>query len=510
MPGHLRVLLGDLGRLLHVPALLAVPALVVGAAFGEWFVLPGLGAMAVVSLALGQGLYRGCRFAPGEDPPSVGSSRALAVVALAWVLIAAMAALPFWMLPLAAEWFGAALSPTTLAYGDPVNAFFEAMSGLTSAGLSVAADAAELPRSVQFWRSWLEWIGGIGLVLVALPLIETTEDAYDLYGAELNVDTLQDNTDHTVPWIWIIYGGYTALSFGLFWVLGMPTWEALNHAMTGLATGGFSVTSDSFISYDADLKLAAVFAMTLGGMSFLTHYRLLVARAWGNAIGDVQTRWLFALLTIGTVMLLLINRRFEGDWLPVDTLFQWTSALTTCGFNSVEVGAWSGAALFLLVIGMFVGSAAGSTGGGIKVRRLALLTRAVGWRLRGLDDEDQEPFEFGGHEWGAAEALEALQKAAVIAALFVAALLLGTLALFVFVGDAHSTRDLLFEAASALGAVGLSAGVTGPDLDVGGRLVLTALMWVGRLEILAAIALLITLMHPLTTSPAKEAMPEKD
>ncbi len=490
MNGPLRVHLCDLGQLLQVPGLLALPALAVGAAWGEWFALPGLAVMGAVSFALGWGLHRSCRFAPDDEVPAVLSSHALAVVALAWLLIAAFAAVPFWAVTLA----DTPLSATTVAFADPVNALFESMSGLTSAGLSVAADASELPRTLQFWRSWLEWTGGIGLVLVALTVIETTQDAYDLYGTELNIDTLQENTDHTVRWIWVIYTAYTVLGAGLFWALGMPAWEALNHAMTGLATGGFSVTSDSFVGYGADLKLAAMLVMILGGVSFLTHYRLLVARAWGKAERDIQTRWLFGLLVGGTVALLLVNRRAEGEWLVVDSLFQWTSALMTCGFNSVEVEAWSGAAVFLLVAAMFVGSAAGSTGGGIKIRRLALLVRAVGWRLRGIDDALDEPFEFGGSEWDASEAGTELRKASVVLFLFFAALALGTLALLVLVGDAFSVRDLLFEAASALGAVGLSVGVTGPDLAPAARLVLIGLMWAGRLEILAVLVLALTFM----------------
>ena len=365
------------------------------------------------------------------------------------------------------------------------------MSGLTSAGLSVASDASELPRTLQFWRSWLEWVGGIGLVLAVLPLVETTEDAYDLYGSELNVDTLESETDQTVRWIWGIYVGYTALGVGLFWALGMPIWEALNHAMTGMATGGFSVTSDSFRSYSPALKLAAVFVMTLGAMSFLTHYRLVARRDWRKVAHDAQTRWLFALLIGGFALLLLINRQFEGAWLPVDTLFQWASALGTCGFNSVELSAWSSAALFFLVIAMFVGAAAGSTGGGLKVQRLAILVRSVGWRLRGMDTAGDQPLLPDAPTYDE-DRLRQLQKAVVILVLFLITLALGVIGLFVFTGDAHSVRDLLFEATSALGAVGLSAGVTSPDLPAGARFVLIVLMWAGRLEVLAVLALLLS------------------
>lgn len=485
MNGQLRVHLCDLGQLLQVPGALALVALAVGAAWGEWFALPGFGALALVSIGVGQGLYRSCRFTPDDEVPEVDSSRALAGVALAWALVAGLAAVPFWAVTLTDP----APSPTAAAFGDPLNALFEAMSGLTSTGLSVAADPSELPRTLQFWRSLLEWVGGIGIVLVALPLVHPAEDPYDLFSAEINADAFHEKTDHMVRSIWVIYAAFTVFGVALFGVLGMPAWEALNHAMTGIATGGFAVTSDSFAGYSAPLQLAGAFLMMLGAVSFLTHFRLLVERSWREAMRDVQPRALLATLVAGGGALLLANRVREGEWLVVDSVFQWASALATGGFNTVPVGEWGGAALLLLTVAMLVGAAAGSTGGGIKLRRIALLARATTWRLRALDDPAPEDFEFGPDTWDRAEALKRVQKAAVLAALFVATFALGTIALAVLVGDAHSVRDLAFEAASALGSVGLSSGVTGPDLSWGARLVLIGLMWAGRLEILAVLVL---------------------
>ena len=488
MTGEHRVHLCDLGRLLHVPGALALVALVVAALWGEWFALPGFGALAVLSIGAGQTLYRSCRFEPDAEIPEVRSSRALALVALAWALFAAMAAIPFWMVAVA--------SPAMAEFRDPLNALFEAMSGLTSTGLSVAVDASELPRSVQFWRSLLEWVGGIGIVLVALPLVNPAEDPYDLYSAEINADEFHEQTDQMVTRIWQIYAAFTVFGIALFAALGMPLWEALNHAMTGIATGGFSVTSDSFSGYSEPLQLAGAFLMVLGAFSFLTHFRILVDRSWRESARDIQPRALLVLLVAGSLALLLANRVREGEWLVVDSIFQWCSALATGGFNTVPVGEWGGAALLLLTGAMLMGAAAGSTGGGIKVGRVALLVRAIAWRLRALDDPAPEDFEFGGKTWDRAEAMKRVQKAAVVMALFVGTFALGTVALAVVVGGAHSARDLAFEAASALGSVGLSAGVTGPDLAWGARLVLIVLMWVGRLEILAVLVLATVFLDP--------------
>ena len=260
----------DFGLVLLAPGALAVTAAVVAVVAGEAFALPGFALTAVLSGALGGGLVAAGRRQRG------GPSSSAPLMAAAWLAAAALAAVPF-------VWAGMAdgVSETTAAFADPVNALFESMSGLTSTGLTVASDASALPRSLQWWRSVLQWAGAIGVLYLAVGLADPGA-AYDDHGGlsdEMSVDALSGR--HAVRDVWAVYSAYTVASVAAFWAAGMPAWEALNHGLTGIATGGFTVTSDSFQSYGTGVKLVGVVVMVLGSVSFVLHYLALVRRQLG-------------------------------------------------------------------------------------------------------------------------------------------------------------------------------------------------------------------------------------
>ena len=502
-----RVLLHDVGLMMQVPGALALPALVVAVLAREWFLVPGF--LAVVVLGGGGGwLLRRVKVGEAEKNGDEGRSSRLsrAVVALAWLVAALLAALPFY----AAALVGAALtpgtltplsptplSPTTAAFGDFANAFFEAMSGITVTGLTMARDSSDLPRTLQWWRSSLQWLGGIGLVFLALPLANSGEDPFAEHsgelGTELNTDLLGEQGARAAPLVWGIYVSYTALAVLGFWGAGMPLWEALNHGMTGISTGGFAVTGESFRAYGAPVKLVGVVVILLGTVSFSVHFALVFGRRWRLLYKNIQMVALWCFLAAGFLVLLLVNWREEGSWLWIDSLFLWVSALGTCGFYTVDLPSWSPAALFLLVLGMFIGGASGSTTGGVKLGRAALLFKSVLWRMQGLVTEDEPSYHFGG-DLEKTEVYRRAHHAGVILTLFLTALFVGTLALLLLEGHRFTPLQLLFEAASALGNTGLSMGVADPDLSTPAKLVLAALMWVGRLEVLAVLLLIAGLL----------------
>ena len=372
------------------------------------------------------------------------------------------------------------------------------MSGLTSTGLTVAQDASNLPsvapvvaldaRVGRWGSAWCSWRSRSS---------NRTPSRSPLYTTEINVDELAEKHDNPVRSLWIVYGGLTIFSIGLLWLAGMPLWEALNHGLTGIATGGFTVTSDSFRSYAPVVKSAGIVVIILGAIDFVVHVKVFL-RGQGRQLGrDTQTVALWIALVAGGLFLTGINRIWEEDWLVLDSLFQWVSALGTCGFNSVQVSSWGSPALLLLVAGMFVGAAAGSTGGGIKLRRAALLLKGVVWQVRERDDRTERRHRFGGEELDEEKAFRLLRQASVLATLFLLSLFLGTLALLLLIGERYTLMELLFEAASALGSVGLSAGVTGPDTPAPAKAVLITLMWLGRLEVMAVLVIFAELLTPL-------------
>jgi trk system potassium uptake protein TrkH len=175
------------------------------------------------------------------------------------------------------------------------------------------------------------------------------------------------------------------------------------------------------------------------------------------------------------------------------SVFQWTSALCTAGFQSVDLASWSEGARLLLVVAMVLGGAAGSTCGGIKLSRVYLLYKGVVWRFRriGLSRHEILRRELDGHGIPPQRAVRAVEDAAMLAVAWMVVLLLGTLVLLHHAPPGTPAGSVLLEAASAQGNVGLSSGLTGPEMPAGGKIVLMVLMWAGRLEILPAMVLLV-------------------
>lgn len=456
---RLRTAAHDVGVVLAVPTGLALTGLAVALAAGEPAAALGFGGLAVGGGLLSGGLVVGLRGERqwGERVLLTRGAVARPVMAVAWLAASLLAAIPF----LAA---GAAegATPATAVYGDPLNAWFESMSGLTSTGLTVTPDASRIPRSLQWWRSLLQWVGGIGILYVALGLAPDARDGS--HGSELDTEMSTDygGGESHVGRIWGLYVAYTVVSGMAFWAVGMPLWEAVNHSMTAIATGGFDVTGDSLASYGRAVHAVAAVTVVLGAISFKVHAAVLLRGRPGALLRDAQSRLLAAMLVVGVGVLALATR---GDGVALaDAAFQWTSALTTVGFSTEDVAPYGAVALGVLLAGMVVGGASGSTAGGLKQRRAVALLR----RLAGRD---------------APRAARALRQLGRVAA----ALAVG--AGVIVAASGAAPLDAMFEAASALGTVGLSVGVTAPDLAAPARLALIALMWLGRLEIAAVLAL---------------------
>lgn len=458
MPLPLRPIAHDVGLVLLVPAGLALTGLGVALGAGEPAAALGFGMTAVGGGGIGGALVYGLRAERGQSALLARRTHAPSVMALAWLSAALLAAVPFAVVGLAGD--GAA----TRVFADPVNALFESMSGLTSTGLTVSSDPSALPHALQWWRSILQWVGGIGILYFALALLPPEHDGTHM--PELGEEMSTRGKGAHLLAIWGIYAGYTVLATLAFWAVGMPLWEAVNHGLTGIATGGFSVTADSFASYDRSIHLVGGFVMLLGAVSFGVHYAVLLRGRYGQIFRDEQNR-LMALLLIGGGLLLALAVGVAGQEIPLaDVAFQWASALLTAGFSTDYVAHWGPWPLLLLILGMFIGGASGSTAGGLKQRRAVHLVRG----LLGTERASR-----------LAPALyQPLRLALTLA--------VGT-ALLVLLGGV-GWYDALFEATSALSTVGLSVGVTGADLPTGGRLVLVGLMWAGRLEVAAVMALL--------------------
>ncbi|MEO0841782.1 MAG: TrkH family potassium uptake protein [Cyanobacteria bacterium J06643_5] len=486
MNSYTKTILRDIGLFLHVPGIMALLSIPICLVWGEYYAILPFLICGIAPLIIGQLLFR--LFSKGAEESKI--RHAMITVALCWLIVPIFGAIPIFMI---ASNLSASpeTSQTMLNFQNPWNALFEAFSGFTSTGLSVAVRASQLPYSLQWWRSFMEWIGGVGVIVLIISLLEPTTDAYQLYSSEGRDKRIASSVQATARRIWWIYLIYTIGSIFIFRIAGMPWWEALNHGMAGMSTGGFSVKDDSIGSYSSIIKMAVIPTMIIGAISFPVHHKLLTKGRLSALWSDNQHQALWFLLASGIGFLALINYSYLDSRLWLDTVFQWASALGTCGFNSTKIGEWNDSAKLLLTLAMIVGGTAGSTVGGFKLNRLVCLCKGAVWRLRRitLTSNQEISYKLDGKFVNETESYRRIEAAAILGFLWIVVLTIGVFILLQLNLPDYSLSDVLFEAASALGSVGLSVGVTSPELHWLGKLVLIVFMWMGRLEIIPVLIL---------------------
>ncbi|WP_440991142.1 TrkH family potassium uptake protein [Haloarchaeobius baliensis] len=531
----LAVILRDVGTLLLMQAGLLSVTVVVALGFGEF--APALGFLLAGGVAAGVG--KSCRrlFADAPDPKM---KHGMVIAASGWFATAVFGGLAFflvaWLTPVAtmagyvpasAGWepvtvAGATSRSSLLYFRNPLHALFESMSGWTGSGLTMAAHEPSLPRSVQWWRSLIQYVGGVGVIVLTVTILSRPgSGSYALYRSEAREEKIHPSVVSTVRTVWKIFVGYTLLSIAvlflaLWWSQDLPLfetfWQALNHAMTALSTGGFSVTDNSMETYNSPLVETVLLpVMTLGAVAFPIHYAVLSNGEWSELYEDVQTRWLFLLLGGGIVALsaqnALVGLVPEGygatvaSPVPVlstaeldairDGTFQWVSALSCTGFQSSPIGRWSDGGKLLLAGAMTMGGAAGSTVGGIKIIRGYTVSKGIQWQFSRvfLPQSAVVSTVIDGRRLDADAMNREFAEAAIVSLLWVILLLASSLVLVNLTGPDFGYADALFEVASAQGNVGLSTGITGPEMPAVAEVLFLFNMWIGRLEIIPVLVL---------------------
>lgn len=484
------LVLKDLGVLLHVPAAMALLSIPVCLAWGEAYAVPAFLWTASVPLALGQLLFWSFR----RQAEETYLGQAMFVAALGWILVPLAGALPFVQVADAAVALGDA-APTVVTFTEPWNALFEAFSGFTGTGLTVADRPSRLPHCLQWWRSFTEWVGGVGVIVLMLSILRPRVGISYLYSSEARTEKIFPTVSHTVRTIWWIYLLYTAGAVLALGLAGMPWWEALNHGMTGISTGGFTVTDDSFAGYSPLLKSLGLLILVLGAVSFSAHYALLGERRISALWGDSQHRLLWASIPVGAALLAAENAWRFPEIELIDSLFQWVSASTTGGFQSAAPGQWSPTAMLLLTLAMMIGGTAGSTAGGLKLVRMCTLYKGLVWRVRRINRSPHQVlrYQMDGEPLSEDDAYQRVEGAGILTVLWPAVMSVVIVVLLHVDLRGHGLEDVIFEAASAQSNVGLSSGVTHPALPWPGKLALILSMWIGRLEIIPVIILLASL-----------------
>lgn len=506
MNGGLRIVLSDLGRMLRALSVMMFVSLSVPLLWGEYYTIPALFLAGLITLGIGTLLSRQDN-GDGEKP---GKLHGMIIAAAGWFLVALFGALPFlftaWTIHLDPGLLGqseSAASPTIEAFRDPLNSVFESMSGFTGTGLTMTDHENELPHTLQWWRSFTQWIGGVGVIVLTTAILSRPgSGSLTLYESEARQQKIHPSIVTTVRTIWWIFVLFTFVSIALLWLVGMPLWDAINHGMTALATGGYSVTDNSIATYGSVLiESVLVPIMILGSIAFPVHY-LILQGDLRNFYRDLQTRWVFVFSGVGVLVLtaLLVHSGTYGSVAEAARfgVFQFVSAATCTGFGSADLGSgWSSLALLTVSVGMFVGGAAGSTAGGIKLIRLLTLGKGMVHQVTSVfyPQSAIRRFEIDGRVLSAAERSREFEEAAIIALLWIVFLTVGLVGLLILLPEETSLASVIFEIASTQGNVGLSTGITGPSLPSLAKLLMIFNMWIGRLEIIPVLVLLRVLLR---------------
>ena len=415
----------------------------------------------------------------GRGEPTIREG--FAVVSLAWVLLAVFGALPF-------HYSG--------HFGSFVDSLFESMSGFTTTGASILVSPQDLPRGIGLWRCFMQWIGGLGIVLFGLAILPMLgAGGMHLFKAEIPGPTSEKITPRlkdTAKSLWIIYAALTALEALLLWAGGMTFYDAWAHSFTTMATGGFSTKNASIGFYDsATIDLVVTLFMFLAGINFALYYHAVSRRSPAPIWKDSEWRLYAgiagsaALVFFG--LLWLHDGQAPGGAL-VDSLFQTASILTTTGFATADFDLWHPLARVGLLGLMLVGGMAGSTGGGMKVVRVGVLFSHARQSLRKMIQPRSVTVVRAGRKGVPVDLLQLILGFAVLYALLLVA---GT----VILSACGHGFEMSFSASLAcLSNIGPGLGEVGPagnfaGVHAVGKVALTALMLLGRLEVYTVLVL---------------------
>lgn len=470
-----RTVLRVFGALLMLESAAMVLALMVSLIYGEHhsfslFLSVGITFFAGFIL---HGLFR-------NEEISIGRREGYIIVTGSWVLFSFFGTLPF------------ILTGSIPSFTD---AFFETMSGFSTTGASILNDIEALPHSVLFWRSITQWMGGMGIIVLSLAIIgEIKIGNFQLFAAEVpgvTKDKLHPKVKETAKRLWAIYVTFTVAETILLVFGGMSLFDAVCHSFTTMATGGYSTKNASIAAFDSPYIHAVItFFMFLAGVNFALAYFVIKGnfrKLFRNDEFRFYTIICITFTLLVSLTLLFMNEYGLGESF-IEGAFQVVSIITTTGFSTADYELWGSFLLMVIFILMFTGGSTGSTGGGIKMLRLLILTRNSRQELhRLLHPSAVLPVRING---------KAIQPSLINNVLAFVVLY------FLITGFSVAIISLMgYDIQTSFGAVAASLGNIGPGLgDVGptdnyahfpafGKWFLSFLMLIGRLELFTVLIL---------------------
>ena len=295
-----------------------------------------------------------------------------AVVALSWILLSVTGALPF------------VISGEIPHF---IDAMFETVSGFTTTGSSILTDVEALSRCMLFWRSFTHWIGGMGVLVFMLAIVPMAGgQSIHLLRAESPGPAVSKLVPRLRGTATILYGIYLVMTVAeilLLLATGMPVFDSITIAFGTAGTGGFAILNSGLASYTVLQQGIVTVFMILFGINFNVYFLLLIRHRPKDALKSEEMRWYLIIIAAAIGLITLNVRGLFSSWWEAfhHTAFQVASIITTTGFSTSDFNLWPGFSRTILVLLMFVGACAGSTGGGIKVSRIVVAVKAVAKEL---------------------------------------------------------------------------------------------------------------------------------
>ena len=406
------------------------------------------------------------------------------IVALSWIVVGIISAVPYFI----------------TVDASFIDAFFESVSGLTTTGASIFDDVESLPSSLLIWRSLTQWIGGMGIIVLTIAIFPILGiGGVELFVAESPGPTnnkIHPRIKETAKIFWLIYVGLTFTLSLLLVLEGMPSFDAFNHALTTIATGGFSIKNTSIAYYDSAIIESTIMAfMFIAGINYTLLYFILSKRP--TKVWKSDEFKLYASFVVLMILIFSLSIYYLNDFSWIDSIryssFQVISLITTTGFATHDFMTWHAFLVILCFCLLFAGASAGSTSGGIKfIRHLVFAKNSVLEFKRLLHPNALIRLKIDGQ----VVAPRILTHILVFLLLYLITFILGSVVMTFVLAD--TSEPLL----NAIGLVATSLGNVGPALnDFGpsqtfslipgfGKIFLCFIMLVGRLEIFSILILL--------------------
>lgn len=463
-----KMVLFIVGQIFKVVGAFMFLPVIVGLIYGEYDVGYKFGIPIFILLAAG--------FATTFRKPknnAVFSREGFVSVALAWILVSMVGAMPF------------VLSGEVDSY---ISAFFETVSGFTTTGATCFTGIEEMSRSILFWRAFTHWMGGMGILVLVLALMSSNESrTMHMMRAECagpKVGRLVSKSRSTSRILYSIYIFLTVAEIIMLLIGGVPLYDSIIHACSSAGTGGFSIYSESIAHYDSLYVEGVISAfILLFGINFNLYYYLLI-RKFAQVFKDEELRVYFGVIITATALITInIMKIYNSVGMALrKSFFMVASTITSTGFATADITQWPKFSQTLLILLMFIGSCAGSTGGGMKIMRWIILVKTGLKELKYvLSPRSVAKVKVNGKP----VEQDVVRGVSSYSILFVLIMMVSMILVSL---DGYAVEETASAVITCMNNIGYGLGAFGPnggfsDVSGFGKVVLSMDMLIGRLEI---------------------------